>query len=71
MGTHKEDDIAQLILSCRTERGLTLEDVAQAIGISAKAVSNIELGKSAPRRTTRAKLDEFLRKHGYFAKKVA
>jgi transcriptional regulator with XRE-family HTH domain len=50
---------------------LTLEDVAQAIGISAKAVSNIELGKSAPRRTTRAKLDEFLRKHGYFAKKVA
>jgi transcriptional regulator with XRE-family HTH domain len=61
-------DMAELLVRCRTERNLTLEDVAAASGLTAMTLSMLERRKGRPRRTTLLKLEEFLRKHGYFPK---
>lgn len=65
------NELATLLLRCRTERKMTLEQVAKAVGITKKTVSNIERRLFSPRRTTRLRLVEFLRKHGYFPKSEA
>jgi transcriptional regulator with XRE-family HTH domain len=67
----RKNELGELLVRCRAERHLSLEDVADAVGLSVMTLSNVETGAKSPRRTTRAKLDDFLRKHGYFAKKVA
>lgn len=64
----KQDELPDLLLRCRSDRRLTLQDVADAIGVSKQAVSSFEARKSRLRRTTKLRLVEFLRKHGYFAK---
>lgn len=61
-------DLIRLLVQCRTERRLTLIDVAKALKMSVGAISNLERGMAKPRRTTRLKLENFLRKHGYFPK---
>ena len=61
-------DLADLLVRFRTERNLTLEDVAASSQINAMTLSLLERRKGNPRRTTLLKLDDFLRKHGYFAK---
>lgn len=64
-------DLATLLVRCRTERDLRLEDVAAATRLTVMTISLVERGKTQPRRTTRLKLEEFLRKHGYFPKQEA
>lgn len=71
MNPNTEADLIKLLVECRTERGLSLAQVAKAIKISTVALSNIERGLSKPRRTTRLRLEQFLRKHGYFPKVAA
>ncbi|MCI0352844.1 MAG: helix-turn-helix transcriptional regulator [Acidobacteriales bacterium] len=66
--TSKNGDLIRLLIQCRSERDISLTEVARAIRVTPAAVSNIESGKSKPRRTTRLKLEEFLRRHGYFPK---
>jgi transcriptional regulator with XRE-family HTH domain len=66
-----EDDLTKLLVQCRTERNLTLAQVAKIAKISTVALSNIERGIAKPRRTTRLRLVTFLQRHGYFAKEVA
>jgi transcriptional regulator with XRE-family HTH domain len=70
MSSHRvgKDDLPQLLLQCRADRNLTLEDVAKALGMSKKSLSDIELGRQKPSRKNRLKLEQFLRKHGYFSK---
>jgi transcriptional regulator with XRE-family HTH domain len=78
MGTHRKqpqrkatvrlDDLPELLFRCRTDRKLTLEQVAAAVSLSKKAISNIERRISTPMRVNRARIEEFLRKHGYFPK---
>lgn len=63
-----KDELPALLLQCRVDRHLTLEDVGRAIGISKQAVSAFEARKSKLRRVNRARLIEFLRKHDYFPK---
>jgi transcriptional regulator with XRE-family HTH domain len=69
--TPKGDDLAELLVRCRAERGMSLEAVAQAVGLTARGISKIERGEVAPRRTTRNRLEEFLRKHNYYPKAAA
>lgn len=69
--TYNEDDLVTLLIQCRSERDLSLEDVAKVIRISIKGLSNIERKLSKPRRTTRLRIETFLRKHGYFPKVAA
>lgn len=64
-------ELIQLLVQCRTERGLTLPDIAKTLRLSVGTLSNIERGVANPRRTTRLKLEQFLRKHGYFLKQEA
>jgi transcriptional regulator with XRE-family HTH domain len=64
-------DVPNLLLRCRSERNLSLEEVGNAVGLSKRQVANIELGISKPRRTTRMRIEIFLRKHGYFPKPEA
>jgi transcriptional regulator with XRE-family HTH domain len=61
-------DLADLLVRFRTERNLTLQDVAASTQLTAMTLSMLERRKGHPRRTTLLKLEEFLRKHGYFAK---
>jgi transcriptional regulator with XRE-family HTH domain len=68
MITDNQDDLTKLLVECRTERSLTLAQVAKAVKISTVALANIERGLSKPRRTTRLRLVQFLQKHGYFPK---
>jgi transcriptional regulator with XRE-family HTH domain len=65
---HKQDDLAALLLRCRADRKLSLDDVAKAVGLTKKALGSIEQGQSRPRRVNRLRIEEFLRKHGYFPK---
>lgn len=67
----KDEELGELLVRCRAERNLSLEDIAKAVGLSVMTLSNVEAGRKMPRRTTRAKLEAFLHKHGYFVKKVA
>jgi DNA-binding XRE family transcriptional regulator len=67
----RQNDLANLLVRCRTERNLRLDDVAAATGLTLMTISLVERGKTQPRRTTRAKIEDFLRKHGYFPKQVA
>jgi transcriptional regulator with XRE-family HTH domain len=64
-------ELIQLLIQCRTERGLTQPDVARSLRLSVATISNIENGVAKPRPTTRLKLVQFLRKHGYFPKEEA
>jgi transcriptional regulator with XRE-family HTH domain len=64
-------ELINLLIQCRAERSLTIPDVAKALKMSTGSISNIERGVGKPRRTTIAKLEQFLRKHGYFPKKAA
>lgn len=68
---HMPSDLQQLILQCRTERGLSLVEMAKQVRLSPAGLSKIERGKAKPNRTTEARLVAFLRKHGYFAKQEA
>jgi transcriptional regulator with XRE-family HTH domain len=70
-GNTETQELIQLLVQCRTERNLTIPVVAKALKMSTGAISNIERGIGKPRRTTLAKLAEFLRKHGYFPKRAA
>lgn len=73
---HKEHasdmlDLSEMLVLCRTERNLRLEDVAKATGLTLMTLSLVERQKTNPRRTTRLRLENFLRKHGYFPKEAA
>jgi transcriptional regulator with XRE-family HTH domain len=70
-GNTETAELIQLLVQCRTERNLTIPDVAKALNMSTGSISNIERGVGKPRRTTIAKLEQFLRKHGYFPKRAA
>jgi transcriptional regulator with XRE-family HTH domain len=62
-------DIGKLLERCRTERNLRQLDVAEATGLSDMAISLIERGeRKRGLRTTRNKLEEFLRKYNYIPK---
>lgn len=65
------DDLATLLTNCRARKSLSLREVGQAVGLSAKALSNIELGRSVPRRTARIRIELFLRQQGCAAKSEA
>lgn len=67
----EQDDLIALLVQCRTERQLSLAQVAKAVKISTVALSNIERGKAKPRRTTRLRLVNFLQRHNYFPKQAA
>lgn len=62
------DDLVRLLVRCRVDRKMTLTHVARAIGMSVGAISQIERSRTKPNRTTRLKLEDFLRRHGYFPK---
>lgn len=62
------DDLPELLFRCRVERKLSLDDVAAAVGLTKKAIANIENRVSRPHRVNRVRIEEFLRKHGYFPK---
>ena len=64
-------DVAEALLACRSTHELTLRDVAEQVGLSVTAVSNIERGVAKPRRSTRARLLEFLRERGYRVQEAA
>lgn len=66
---NKPDDLIKMLIQCRADREITLENVAKAVGVTTKAISNIERGMAKPRRTTRLRLEQFLARHGYFLKK--
>jgi DNA-binding XRE family transcriptional regulator len=61
-------ELSQLILQCRTERNLSLSEMAKQVHLSATGLSKIERKKVKPNRTTEGRLVAFLRKHGYFPK---
>lgn len=61
-------DLPEVLVRCRTERNLRLDDVSRATGLTVMTLSLIERRKSPGRRTTLLKIEEFLRKHGYFPK---
>jgi len=61
-------DLAELLVRCRADKNLTLEHVAKATRLSTMTISYIEARTKAPRRTTRFRIEEFLRKHGYLPK---
>jgi DNA-binding XRE family transcriptional regulator len=61
-------DIPSLLIQCRTERCLSLEDVARVVRISRQALAQIERGRTKPHRTTELRIVQFLNKHGYFPK---
>lgn len=69
--TQNKDELPELLLQCRTERNLTLEDVGSSIGVSKQTVSSFETRRTQLRRTNRMRLVHFLRKHGYFPKTEA
>jgi transcriptional regulator with XRE-family HTH domain len=48
-----------MLRSLRGERGLRVEDVANAIGVSADTLSRVERGTRHPRVSTVAKLAQF------------
>lgn len=64
-------ELSRLLVQCRAERNLRLEDVAKATGLTVMTISMVERGHSHLRRTTRLKLEDFLRKHNYFPKTEA
>lgn len=51
---------AQLLRRLRIEAGLTQEELAAAAGLSPRALGNLERNKSAPHRSTAARLAEVL-----------
>lgn len=63
-----DTELAEMLVRCRSERSLSLAQVARAVKLSPRAVSMIERGEHVPRRTTRLKVVAFLEKHGYFPK---
>jgi DNA-binding XRE family transcriptional regulator len=73
MSSHRQekDDLPALLLQCRADRNLTLDEVAKAVGLTKKCLSDIERGISKPRRANRLRLEDFLRKHNYFPKGAA
>jgi transcriptional regulator with XRE-family HTH domain len=70
-GTTTRDELPELLILCRSERNMSLADVAKAVRLSVPAIADIERGVSKPRRTTRLRIVNFLRKHGYFPKAEA
>jgi len=62
------DDLPDLIEKFRAERCLSLKRAAKAFGISDASLWAIERRISQPRRTTRLRIEECLRKHGYYPK---
>jgi transcriptional regulator with XRE-family HTH domain len=69
--TAEAEDLINLLVQCRTDRKLSLAQVAKAVRISTVGLSNIERGVSKPRRTTRLRIVNFLQKHGYYVKQAA
>lgn len=69
--TERDGDLADLLFRCRAEKNLAQHEVGAAVGLSQKAVGNIEQRLSKPRRTTRARIEEFLRQQGYLPPKAA
>lgn len=70
-GNKGASDLSRLLIRCRSERALRLEDVATATGLTVMTISLVERDKTHPRRTTRSRIEEFLRKHGYFVRSAA
>ncbi len=66
--TRSNEVLSQLLVRCRAERRLSLEDVAAELKVSHATIANIESGLKSPRRTTRLLLEDFLRKYGYLPK---
>jgi transcriptional regulator with XRE-family HTH domain len=64
-------DLASLLVQCRADRNLTIDDLAKELQLSAGAVSNIERGIAIPRRMTRVKIETYLRNQGYLKEQVA
>ena len=58
-------DLVEMLIRCRAERKLTLEDVSRAMGVSPMTISHIERRLKSPRRTTQMLLEKFLREMGY------
>lgn len=61
----RDNSLVNVLIACRAEKRLSLEDVAKQIGITRASLCNIERGLSRPRRTTRYLLAIVLRKYGY------
>lgn len=67
-----KEHLGSLLLRCRAERKLSLEQVAKALRLSQTAVSQIERGVTKnPNRSSRLRIVQFLNKHGYFPKTEA
>lgn len=71
MPSTPQNEFASLVVKCRTERGLSLAQMAKALRMSAAGLSKIERGKVKPNRTTEARITAFLNRHGYFPKVAA
>jgi hypothetical protein len=67
----RPDNLADLLIRCRTEKNLTLENVAASTKLSAMTLSLLERQKGQTRRTTVLKVEEFLRKQGYLDRRAA
>jgi hypothetical protein len=61
-------DVPDLLLRCRSELNLSLEDVGNQVGLTKKQISNIEQRISKPRRVNLLRIEDFLRKRGYLPK---
>jgi transcriptional regulator with XRE-family HTH domain len=71
MPSTPSDELAKMVLECRTEKELSLTKMAKALRMSAAGLSKIERGKVKPNRTTTSRLVAFLNRHGYFPKQEA
>ena len=58
--TSDELNTAEAINKIRTERGITMQDLAEASGVSISAISKYESGKRAPRMDSFTKLMDAL-----------
>lgn len=64
-------DLGGALTAHRAKRGLSMREVGAAVGLSKATISNIERGIFRPRRTTFARLVEYLREQGYEVREVA
>lgn len=62
----RHDDLPLLLLRLRAARGFSLRRVARETKLDPTGLSRIERGITSPRRTTRIRLEQFLRKYGAF-----
>ena len=60
--------VPDLLLRCRSELNLSLEEVGNEVGLTKKQIANIEMRVSKPRRVNLLRIEDFLRKRGYLPK---